>query len=331
MPNPSAALTSIDERVVQLPLLEARRLVDATLAAAAGVLRGQDGAVRLLIASVLARGHVLLEDVPGVGKTTLARAVARLLGDSFSRIQFTADLLPADVLGVQVLDAARSDFVLRRGPIFAQVVLADEINRASPKTQSAMLEAMAEGAVTIDETTHALPDPFVVIATQNPVEHHGAYPLPESQLDRFAVSLSLGYPSRDDERALLLAPGDPERKLAALPVLLDAPRLRAVQARVDEVGLSAAAADYLLSIVEGTRRHADVLLGCSPRGALMFGALARAWAFIAGRDFVLPDDVKHLAVPALAHRLVVAGQRGATRREARALVESIVAATPAPR
>ncbi len=316
---------------VLLTAEQGRAAVAEAVEAVASVLRGHPGAIRLVLAAILGRGHILLEDVPGVGKTTLARAVARILGDSFSRVQFTADMLPSDVIGVQILDPDSGALVFKAGPLFAQVVLLDEINRASPKTQSATLEAMAEASVTVDDQTYRLPDPFVVIATQNPVEHHGAYPLPESQLDRFAVGLSLGYPGRDVERALLLAPAEPERNLAALPALLPPPRLRAVQALVDRVEISDSVADYLLAIVQSTREHADVMLGGSPRGSLLFAAVARGRAFMAGRDFVLPDDVKALAGPLLAHRIVVGGAGQRARHEAHAIIDGILEAVPAPR
>lgn len=305
-------------------------LADA-IAAVESVLRGHPRAVRLVMAALLARGHVLLEDVPGVGKTTLARAIARILGESFSRIQFTADMLPSDVIGVQVLDAEAGEFRFKPGPLFAQVVLADEINRASPKTQSATLEAMAEGAVTVDDRTYPLPQPFVVLATQNPVEHHGAYPLPESQLDRFSIGISLGYPSPEHERALLQAPSGPADNLQKLPVLLNPARMQELQQAAAQIHLSDVVADYLLQIVAATREHPDVLLGCSPRGTIHYGAVARAWAFLDGRDFVRPDDVKQVALAVLGHRLVVGGAGLSSRARVQAVLEDIVARVPAPR
>jgi MoxR-like ATPase len=287
----------------------------------------------MVLAAVLARGHILLEDVPGVGKTILARAVAKVLGCSFSRVQFTADMLPSDVIGVQVLDPREGTFRFRKGPLFAQVVLADEINRASPKTQSAMLEAMSDQQVTVDDETFRLGDPFVVLATQNPLEHHGAFPLPENQLDRFMARLSLGYPPRTDELALMQGPWLPERILAALKPELNATTLRAAQQAVEAVRLAEPVADYLLRLVETTRQHPEVLLGCSPRGAVIFASMARAWAVVQGRDFVLPDDVKRLAVSVLAHRLVInnRGPAGGARREAEALIREILAQVPVPR
>jgi MoxR-like ATPase len=297
------------------------------------VVRGNPESVRLALASVIGGGHVLLEDVPGVGKTTLARALAKALGCTFSRVQFTADLLPSDVIGVQILDVASGALRFKRGPLFAHVVLADEINRASPKTQSALLEAMADNQVSVDDETHALPPPFVVLATQNPVEHHGAYPLPESQLDRFMVCISLGYPPADDERRLLVENRTADDALAQLPVSLDPAGVRALQAEAKRLPLSDAVAGYLLSLVEATRTHSSVELGCSPRGSLAWAALARARALLAGRAFVLPDDVKSTAAAVLVHRLAIRGlpEGAEARRRAKDVVAEIVSRTPAPR
>ena len=312
---------------------QVRTRVSAAIEAVATVLKGNNQAIELSMAALLARGHVLLEDVPGVGKTTLARAIAKVLGSSFSRIQFTSDLLPSDVLGIQVLDQGRGTFAFKRGPVFAQVVLADEINRASPKTQSAMLEAMADRQVTIDDQTYQLEAPFIVLATQNPTEHHGAYPLPESQLDRFLVCTGLGYPPAADERALLLSPRSPETAMQQLQPLFDPARVVQAQECVDGVVLSPAIADYILALVQTTRVHPDIVLGCSPRGALAFAAASRAWAFIRGRDYVIPDDVKAIAASVLAHRIMVSGARGASRarHQAVTVIDELVSQVPVPR
>ncbi len=300
-------------------------------AAVLTVVRGNPTAVRLAVATILARGHLLLEDVPGVGKTTLARALAKVLGVSFGRVQFTADLLPSDLVGVPILDAKEGVLRFKKGPLFTNIVLADEINRASPKTQSALLEAMADRSVSFDETTHALPTPFHVLATQNPVEHHGAYPLPESQLDRFLVCLALGYPPRDDERALLMNNTTSEAGLASLHPMLDGGALGDAQQTVAGIGMTEVVAEYLLSIVAATRAHPDIELPCSPRGSLAWAGLVRALAFLDGRTFVTPEDIKRSAGPVLGHRLGLRGAVTTTRARALAIVDEIVAATPAPR
>ncbi|MEE8409084.1 MAG: MoxR family ATPase [Myxococcota bacterium] len=319
-----------------LPRIEAaetRVRLEQAIEAVATVLWGNNEAVRLVFAAVAARGHILLEDIPGVGKTTLARAVARVLGCSFSRVQFTADMLPSDVLGVHVLDPKEGRFEFKKGPIFADVILADEINRASPKTQSAMLEAMSDRQVTVDRSSFRLPEVFTVIATQNPVEHHGAYPLPESQLDRFMARITLGYPPKEEERALILSPGEPERNLAAIEPVFDPGAVAAIQRLVESVRVSEPVADYILALAEATRHHPDILLGCSPRGSVVFAAMARARAFLEGRDFVLPDDVQELAATILTHRIIVAAgpARSGSRQAAQMVVEDIVAQVPVPR
>jgi MoxR-like ATPase len=318
------------EEVISMTAAQARERLNQAIDAVSHVLWGNAEAVRLLFAAVMARGHVLIEDVPGVGKTTLARAGGKVLGGSFSRIQFTADMLPADVLGVHVLEPKKGEFVFKKGPIFAHIVLADEINRASPKTQSAMLEAMSDNQVTVDESTFTLPSVFVVLATQNPVEHHGAYPLPESQLDRFMAHLTLGYPPKADERALILSPAEPEENLQRMPALMNPPEVGAMQALVAAVKMSDSIAEYLLSMVEATRTHRDIALGCSSRGSIEWAAMARAWAFLHDRDFVLPDDVKHLALRVLVHRIIAAGAN-THRTLARQVVDDIVGKTPVPR
>ena len=295
------------------------------------VVRGNPAAVRMALSAMLARGHLLLEDVPGVGKTTLARALARVLGVGFSRVQFTADLLPSDLIGTPILDPREGTLRFKKGPLFTNVVLADEINRASPKTQSALLEAMADASVSVDDVTHALPRPFHVLATQNPVEHHGAYPLPESQLDRFLVCLSLGYPPAADERALLTENTTAERSLPELKPLLDSAQLAAAQAHVAALTLNDVVAGYLLALVHATRNNPEVELPCSPRGSLAWASICRARAFLDGRAFVIPDDVKATAHAVLAHRLGIRGAVTQSRRRANAVIDEILAAVPVPR
>jgi len=268
------------------------------------VIRGKPEEVRLAIVTLLAGGHLLVEDVPGVGKTTLAQALARGLNCTFQRIQFTSDLLPSDVIGLSVYDERAGGFEFKPGPIFANVVLADEINRTTPKTQSALLEAMAEGHVTVEGTTHALGAPFMVVATQNPVEHHGTYPLPESQVDRFMLRLRLGYPAFEVEKQILRdrEQGDP---LAELRPVLAAADVLELQAGVQGVAVDDALVDYLMRIVAATRDSEMLDLGVSPRGTLALFRAAQALALTDGRDYCVPDDVKRLILPVFAHRLVV--------------------------
>ncbi len=268
------------------------------------VVVGKRREVQLVLVSLLCQGHILLEDVPGVGKTMLAKTISRTIGCSFKRIQFTPDLLPSDVSGVSIYNQHSGTFEFRAGPVFSQLVLADEVNRASPKTQSALLEAMEERQVTVDGTTHRLPTPFVVIATQNPIEYEGTFPLPEAQLDRFLVRLSLGYPGHDNELELLTRQHR-RHPLESLSQALNVEQLVEAQAAIREVHVAPAVADYIVSLVEATRHHEDVYLGASPRGSLALYNTARAWAAISGREYVIPDDVKALAEPTLAHRLIV--------------------------
>lgn len=294
-------------------------------------IHGKDAIIDLALICLVARGHLLIEDIPGVGKSTLARALARAIGGSFARIQFTSDLLPADLLGVNVWRASQESFEFRRGPMFANLVLADEVNRAPPRTQSALLEAMAEGQVSIDGTSHALPDPFVVIATQNPEEHHGTYPLPESQRDRFLLRLSMGYADAAVEAALLVSGGvqataDSDGSSPATPTaLLDLQRAAAT------VHLHADLASYAQQLVQSTRETPEIRLGVSTRGALAWAAAARAKALLEGRQAVSIDDLQDLAVPALAHRIVPA-QAGSGDQVALAqeLIRERIAAVPVP-
>jgi MoxR-like ATPase len=307
----------------------------SALAAAIGrTVLGKDEAIKKLLVALLARGHLLIEDIPGVGKTTLAQALAKSIRCSFQRIQFTSDLLPADILGIKLYEPARSEFRFLPGPIFNAIVLADEINRTTPRTQSALLEAMSECQVTIEGETHPLPRPFMVIATQNPLEHHGAYPLPDSQLDRFTMSIAMGYPGPEAEKRMLARPGLPGSRADSEPALevMDAAEVIALQERADAVKVPPEVADYLLEIVRRTREHPRLRLGASPRGSLALRQVARARALIEGRNFVLPDDVKGYAVETLAHRLTVAGVGPSEekRRAAAEVVLEILEATPVP-
>lgn len=308
-------------------------LLDQLVQEVETVFHGKRDVVRLALASLLARGHVLFEDVPGVGKTTLAHALARTLGLEFRRIQFTSDLLPSDVLGVSVYRPQSGDFETRPGPIFANVVLADEINRAPPRTQSGLLEAMQEGRVTIDNATYDLPRPFLVMATQNPLEHHGTYPLPESQLDRFLMRITIGYPDREAERRILMEAGDSEPVMERLRAILTPAQVILLQGRVDDVEADPAIVDYLMSVVERTRHTPQLRMGVSPRGAIGLYRAARAFALTRGRTYLIPDDVRDLAVPCLAHRILPAGASGATldtHEQAAQILEGILDEVEAP-
>ncbi|MFG6157720.1 AAA family ATPase [Halomonas sp. 1390] len=276
--------------------------LDALLAALEGVVLGKPREVRLALCCLLARGHLLIEDLPGLGKTTLAQALARVTGLDMQRLQFTSDLLPADVLGVSVFDPREGSFRFHPGPIFHGLVLADEINRATPKAQSALLEAMEEGRVSVEGETRALPDPFFVIATQNPQEQAGTFALPESQLDRFLMRLSLGYPDPRAEREILRGQAGRAR-LASLPVLLDGERLRAWQARLDRIHVADALLDYVQALAAASREHPELAWGLSTRGVLALLQAARGWALLEGRDHVLPDDIQAVWGPVTGHRL----------------------------
>ncbi|MFO0678890.1 MAG: MoxR family ATPase [Polyangiaceae bacterium] len=293
------------------------------------VLEGKGEVIDLLLVGVLAEGHVLIEDVPGVGKTTLAKALARTFATTFTRIQFTPDLLPSDILGAQILNPREGSFTFQKGPIFTQVLLADEINRASPRTQSALLEAMNEGQVTIDGKTHALPAPFFVLATQNPSDSTGTYPLPEAQLDRFLLRLSVGYPSEDAELRML----DARRRsnpLDTVEPVADAASLAAMQAAVREVAVDERVARYLLRIVQRTRDHGDLALGVSPRGALALYRATQARAFVAGRSFVSPDDVQALVGPVLGHRVALTPQARYAGSGTEAILAKVVESVVVP-
>ncbi len=309
-----------------MPLGSSVDLPTRLTAAVGKALRGKDEVVQLAVVTLLARGHLLIEDVPGVGKTTLARALAACVGLTFRRLQFTSDLMPTDVLGGNVFDRDKGEFVFRPGPVFTQLLLADEINRTTPRTQSALLEAMDEGRVSIDGVTHELEDPFLVIATQNPQDFHGTYPLPESQLDRFLIRTEIGYPPPEVERAVIESrrkDGDPIESLEATVTLEE---LRAAQAQVDEIRVEPLLIDYLHDLVLATRKSPLIEIGASTRAALALERAVRARALVEGRDHVLPDDVKALAEPVLAHRVrpVVSNEgRGDAKRAIRSVVDEL--------
>ncbi len=268
------------------------------------VILGKAAAIEDLTVGLLGGGHILMEDVPGVGKTTLAKALARSLAAGFKRVQFTPDLLPTDILGSSVYSPRDGSFTFKPGPIFTNVLLADEINRASPRTQSALLEAMSERQVSIEGTTHVLPEPFLVIATQNPIEFHGTYPLPEAQLDRFALRVNLGYPGREQEVDVLFSQFH-HHPLEDLAAVLDGSSLVALQGNVRAVRVERAIGRYVVDLADATRRHPSLKMGCSPRGALLLFRMTQARAFVTGRDYAIPEDVKAVAVPVLAHRLAL--------------------------
>jgi len=322
-----AEAAAIRDSSPDLELLD--RLVDEVEV----VFHGKREVVRLAVAALLARGHILFEDVPGVGKTTLAHALARALGLTFRRIQFTSDLLPTDVLGVSVYDPRTAEFDTRPGPIFTNVVLADEINRAPPRTQSGLLQAMQEGRVTIDDDTFELPQPFLVMATQNPLEHHGTYPLPESQLDRFLMRLTIGYPGEEAERQILLESTQVEEMLDRIDPVVGPDQVLLLQELVEEVHVDSSLVDYLMAVVRKTRDDDRLQVGVSPRGAIALFRAARAYAMVDGRDYLVPDDVDRLVVPCLAHRLLPRGITSATadaHDEAARLVRDIRAEVPVP-
>ncbi len=293
------------------------------------VIVGKHHEVQRVLIALLCRGHVLLEDVPGVGKTVLAKAMAKSLGCSFSRVQCTPDILPSDITGVSIFNQKTQEFEFRPGPVFAQIVLADEVNRATPKTQSALLEAMEERQVTVDGTTHALPAPFLVLATQNPIEYEGTFPLPEAQLDRFLIRVRLGYPDSASELAVM----DAQRKVHPLDTIrgvVTVDEFVAAQSAVQDVYVDELIKQYIVAIVAATRQHPDIYLGASPRGSLSLYRTSQAHAALAGRDYVIPDDVKTMVTDALGHRVIVSPSARIRNVDGDSLVHDVVGHVPVP-
>jgi MoxR-like ATPase len=306
------------------------RLGRAVLDAVGTVVVGKRESLEMVLAGILAGGHVLLEDLPGLGKTLAARLFAQVLGIEFRRLQFTPDLLPADVTGSFLYDQRTHDFSFRPGPVFTNMLLADEINRTPPKTQAALLEAMQEKQVSVEGTTYRLEAPFHVLATANPIEYEGTYPLPEAQLDRFLLRVSFGYPDRDEEWEVLRRRIDRRREEAVLNPVVDARTLMAMQAALEDVAVEDSIGRYVVDLAAATRAHPQVLVGASPRGSLALLLLSRARAALAGRDYVIPEDVKYVAIPALAHRITLRPEMWLRRIDPATIVAEIVAATPAP-
>ncbi|MFN2202041.1 MAG: AAA family ATPase [Caldilineaceae bacterium] len=325
----------MSEAPIQLPVASAQEIIGLQQIAnrirdqIARVIVGKEATIDLLLAALFCDGHVLLEDVPGVGKTMLAKSLARSLGCTFNRIQFTPDLLPSDITGVNVFNQQRDEFEYRSGPIMAQIVLADEVNRAGPRTQSALLEAMEERQVTVDGETRRLPYPFLVLATQNPIELEGTFPLPEAQVDRFLMRVGVGYPKRNEERQILRR-FRTENPLDEIEPLADADDLRRAHATCRTVFVHPAVEDYILDLVIATREHADTELGASPRGSLALYRTGQAIAAMRGRTYVIPDDVQELATPVLGHRVILQPDARLRRRTVGHVLEEIMAKTPVP-
>jgi MoxR-like ATPase len=309
---------------------EVGRLGQQVIDAVSTVLVGKRGTLELVLAGILAGGHVLLEDLPGLGKTLTARSFAQALGIGFRRLQFTPDLLPADVTGSFLYDQRTHDFTFRAGPVFTNLLLADEINRTPPKTQAALLEAMQEKQVSVEGTTYRLDPPFHVLATANPIEYEGTYPLPEAQLDRFLLRVSFGYPKPDEEWDVLRRRMARRQEEAVLEPVVDAAALLAMQGALEDVAVEESVGHYIVALAAGTRAHPQVLVGASPRGSLALLLLSRAWAALDGRDFVVPEDVKTVAIPALAHRITLRPEMWLRRVEPSTVVTDVLERTPAP-
>lgn len=295
----------------------------------AKVMYGCDEAVELMLMSILVSGHILLEDVPGVGKTMLARSLAKSMVADFRRIQFTPDLLPSDLIGINYFNQQEGKFQFKRGPLFSQIVLADEINRAAPRTQSSLLEAMAEFQITVDGQTYPLNQPFLVIATQNPVENAGTFPLPEAQLDRFMIKMSLGYPVREEEKSLILEHGS-HNPIDSLEAVVDCHEIPKMSAELEKIIMNDAVLNYMMDIVEATRKSDRITLGVSPRGAIGLYKCARAYACLKGRSYVLPDDIKFLVPYVLTHRIIIRGQGYTSESTARKELEHILDSIAVP-
>jgi MoxR-like ATPase len=319
-----------DASVEALPPYEVGRLAATVLDSVGSVVVGKRDSLELVLAGILAGGHVLLEDLPGLGKTLTARCFAQSLGLDFRRLQFTPDLLPADVTGSFLYDQRKGDFAFRAGPVFTNMLLADEINRTPPKTQAALLEAMQEKQVSVEGVTYRLDPPFHVLATANPIEYEGTYPLPEAQLDRFMLRVSFGYPTQDEEWEVLRRRMSRRQEEAQLAPVVDAHRLMAMQAGLEQVAVEDSIGRYIVALTSATREHASALVGSSPRGSLALLLLARARAAMAGRDYVVPEDVKDVAVPALAHRITLRPEMWLRRVDPSFVVQEVLQAVPAP-
>ena len=321
----------VTQRTAQVsqPTVTVQEIAERIVSSVGQVIMGKNNEIRLTALGLLCRGHILLEDIPGVGKTMLAKSLARAVGCSFNRIQFTPDMLPSDITGVSIFNPKTREFEFRPGPIMAQIVLADEINRATPKTQSALLEAMEEGQMTVDGVTYRLSNPFLIMATQNPIEYEGTFPLPEAQLDRFLIRVQIGYPQPNDELKILAAQ-QYQHPLQNLQQVVTLQELLAAQQLIKDVYVAKEVQQYIINLITASRRHADVYLGSSPRGSLALFRTSQARAAMTGRDFVIPDDVKALAEVTLAHRIIVGPAARIKNITSRTIVQDILQSTPVP-